>query len=308
MMYYFWFSVLYLLSLLPLRVLYVISDCLYPVVYRIAGYRKDVVARNLRDSFPEYGEERLKEIEHDFYHWFCDYMVETLKMFSISESQMRRRMVFEDMDGVLADLEKGRSIALLLGHCCNWEWITWMSLHVPRGICGGQLYHPLENKTIDRLLRYTRGRAGGQCLKMGEALQTLVRQQQEGKQTITGYIADQAPGFKSMHCWTMFLNHKTPVYTGAERIARLLNHCIYYLDISRERRGQYVCKMVKITDNAQELPKFSITEQYVRLLEENIRRAPHLWLWSHNRWKRTWEDFVKAIPDERERQRILNKL
>ena len=111
-----------------------------------------------------------------------------------------------------------------------------------------------------------------------------------------------------MHYWPRFLNHETPTYTGAERIARLLDTPVYYFDILRPRRGYYVAKVVKMCDNLKEAPKFSITEQYYRLLEQSIQRNPEYWLWSHNRWKRQWKDFVEYFPDEQERKRILSKL
>ena len=111
-----------------------------------------------------------------------------------------------------------------------------------------------------------------------------------------------------MHYWPQFLNHNTPAYTGGERIARILDTSVVYLDISRPKRGYYVAKVVKMSDHPNEEPKFSITEKYYRLLENSIKCNPEYWLWSHNRWKRTWDDFVECYPDEHDRQRILNKL
>ena len=111
-----------------------------------------------------------------------------------------------------------------------------------------------------------------------------------------------------MHYWPQFLNHETPTYTGAERIARLLDAPPFYFDIYRPRRGYYVVKVVRMCDNLKEAPKFSITERYYRLLEKSIQRNPEYWLWSHNRWKRQWKDFVEYFPDEEERKRILSKL
>lgn len=307
-MYYIVFAIWYLLSLLPMRIHYVFSDVLYLLVYRVVGYRKKVVWKNLSTSFPDKSEAELKKIEKGFYHWFCDYIVETIKMFSISEKEIQRRMKFEGMEQIDEIVKQGSGVTVYLGHYCNWEWITSVSLHLPHGMIAAQLYHPLENKVLDRLFYYSRGRLGAISLEMKEAFGTLRTWQKEGKHAFTGFIADQSPGFSSMHHWPKFLNHDTPAYTGGERIARILDTSVVYLDISRPKRGYYVAKVVKISDYPNEEPRFSITEKYYQLLENSIHRNPEYWLWSHNRWKRTWDDFVKCYPDEKDRQRILNKL
>lgn len=307
MMYYITFFFWHLFSLLPMRVHYVLSDLIFLIIYHVTGYRKKIVRKNLSSSFPEKSAEELHDIEKRYYHWFCDYLVETVKMFSISEKEMRKRMKFEGMEQLEEDFREGRSVTLYLGHYCNWEWISSLPLHIDPSIKSAQLYHAIENPTFDKLFLYSRGRFHAHSLEMKEAFGILRNWQKEGSLSITGYISDQVPGFSSMHYWPMFLNHDTPAYTGAERIARVLNTTVYYVDIIRPRRGYYVARMKKICTDTKELPKFGITEQYYRMLENSIKRNPEFWLWSHNRWKRTREQFNNEYPEE-ERKRILSKL
>ena len=306
-MYYILFVFWYLFSLLPMRVHYILSDLIYVFVYHIARYRKTLVKKNLSTSFPQKSEAELHDIEKRYYHWFCDYIVETVKMFSMSERTMQKRMRFDGIGMIDEDLKNGRSVTIYLGHYCNWEWISSLPLNISADASAAQLYHPIENKAIDRLFLYSRGRFHAVSLDMMEAFGMLRNWQKEGRPTVTGYISDQVPGFSSMHYWPWFLNHDTPAYTGAERIARVLNTTVYYLDIYRPRRGYYVAKVIKMTDNPQKEEKFALTEQYYRLLENSIMRAPEFWLWSHNRWKRTREQFNNEYPEE-ERKRILSKL
>ena len=306
-MYYVVFTIWYLFSLLPMWVHYLISDALYLFIYKIAGYRTAVVRKNLSSSFPNKSEEELRNIEKHFYHWFCDYIVETVKLFSISERTMRKRMQFENIGQINEDLKNGRSVTVYLGHYCNWEWITSLPLHITTDGIAAQLYHPIESKVFNRLFLYSRSRFHAISLDMLEAFGILRDWQKEGKLSVTGYISDQAPGFGAMHYWPWFLNHDTPAYSGAERIARILNTTVYYFDIHRPRRGYYVANVIKMTDNPKEEEKFFLTEQYYRLLENSIKRAPEFWLWSHNRWKRTREEFDKLYSKE-EQQRILSKL
>lgn len=307
-MYYLIFALWYILSLLPLRVHYVISDVLYLLIYRLAGYRTKVVRNNLSTSFPEKSSNELRSIEQGFYHWFCDYIVETVKMFSMPQKEMCRRMRFEGIEQINEDIDNGRSVTVYLGHYGNWEWISSLPLSISEKVIAAQLYHPIENKTIDRLFLRSRERFGAHSLEMKEAFATLRQWKKEGRLSVTGYISDQVPGYSSMHYWPTFLHHETPTYTGAERISRLLDTSVYYFDIYRPRRGYYVAKVIKMCDSLKDAPKFSITEKYYRLLEESIQRQPEYWLWSHNRWKRQWKDFVEYFPDEQERKRILNKL
>lgn len=307
-MYYITFTLWYLLSLLPLRIHYFLSNILYIILYHVIRYRLYVVRHNLSTSFPEKTTQELLQIEKRFYHWFCDYIVETIKMFSMSETQMRKRMQFEGLEQINEDISKGKSVTVYLGHYCNWEWISSLPLHFTGdNSIGAQLYHPIENRTMDRLFLYSRGRFHARSLEMKEAFGILRNWQKEGITSITGYISDQVPGYSSMHYWPFFLNHDTPAYTGAERIAHILNTSVYYLDIYRPKRGYYVAKIIKMSDEAQNEEKFSLTEKYYRLLEGSIKRAPEYWLWSHNRWKRTREEFNALYPEE-ERKRILNKL
>lgn len=297
----------YALSVLPMWVHYLLSDLLCVIIYRLVGYRIKVVRKNLRESFPEKSEQELRRVECQFYHWFCDYLAETVKLSTISRRQMRRRMVFKGTEQVDALLEQGRSCAIYLGHYCNWEWVTSLPLWVsPKGQCG-QIYHPLENKWFDRMSLRFRQRLGAVCIPMAETLRRLLQYREEGQPVVIGYISDQVPFWNNIHHWCQFLNHDTPVLTGTERLARKTGHAVFYLDIQRVKRGYYEATFKLITLEPKTMGEYEITDAYFRMLEASIRRAPQYWLWSHNRWKRTREEFNALYPEE-ERQRILSKL
>lgn len=297
----------YLFSLLPLRVLYVFADFAYLIIYYIVGYRKQVVRKNLRNSFPEKSAAELRKIEKGFYHWFCDYVFETIKLTTMSKKEMSRRMRFENMEEVEETLKKNPSISFYLGHYCNWEWVSSMSAQFPEGVVCGQIYHQLESDAADRFFLKIRGRFGSVSIKMEDTLSVIRGWNREKKPNVVGYISDQVPGFHGMHYWPIFLNQKTPTYSGAERISRLFNTAAFYIDINRVKRGYYVARMVKICDEARKEENFFLTARYFELLEQTIKARPECWLWSHNRWKRTWEDFCREYPDEQKRNAILAK-
>ena len=291
LLYYIVFAVWYVFSLLPLRILYVLSDLLFWLLYAVVGYRKAVIRKNLKESFPEKSEEELRKVERGFYRFFCDYLVETIKMMTISMENIHRRLTFKGTELVDEIVESGQSCAVYLGHLGNWEWVTSLPLWVtPKAQCG-QIYHPLENKEFDRLFLYSRQRLGAKCIAMQDTLREILKYRKENQPVVIGYISDQVPFWTNIHHWVDFLHHDTPVLTGTERIARKVNHAVFFLDVHRVRRGYYEAEFKLITREPQKMDEFEITDIYFKLLEESIRRAPEFWLWSHNRWKRTREEF-----------------
>lgn len=290
-LYYILLGVWCLFSLLPLRIHYIISDFLFWLLYKVIGYRRRVVWKNLSASFPEKSEAELKEIERGFYHFLCDYFVETVKMMTISKKEIKRRIVYKGIKDLDEVIESGQSIALYLGHYCNWEWVTSMPLWVTPKVQCGQIYHPLENKYFDKLLLRSRQRLDALCISMQDTLREVVRYKREGQPIMIGYISDQAPNWVNIHHWVDFLNQDTPVFTGTERIVKKMNHAVFYVDMRRIKRGYYEAEFKLMTRAPKELEDFKLTDMYFDMLEKSIRRAPEFWLWSHNRWKRTRKEF-----------------
>ena len=298
LLYYVIYSLWFLLSLLPLRIHYMLSDLLYLIIYRLIHYRVAVVRKNIQESFPEKDADEQLAIERGFYHWFCDYLAESVKLLTMSRSQMRRRMVFKGTDVVDEVVRNGQSCAVYLGHYCNWEWITSLPLWVtPEAQCG-QIYHVLENQEFDKLFLKLRQRWGAVCIPMAETLRRLIQYRQANQPVVIGYIGDQVPFWNNIHHWCQFLNHDTPVLTGTERLARQTGQAAFYLDVRRLRRGYYESEFKLITREPKQLAEFELTDIYFRMLEESIRRDPACYLWSHNRWKRTREEFnLRYDPD-----------
>ena len=285
--YAFW----YLLSLLPFCIHYLFSDFVYLILYRLIGYRVKVVRNNLTTSFPEKSEAEIRQIERAFYHSLCDYFVEAVKMTSMSERQIRRHMVFKGAEIVNESIAQGQSVAVYLGHTINWEWITSLPLWISKKAHCGQLYHALENETFDTLFLHIRERWGAECIPLVDVLRKIIEYKQKGQPTVLGYLGDQVPHWNNIHHWCWFLNHDTPVMTGTERIAVKNRQAMVFLDVSRKKRGYYEAEFKLMTRTPEQLKEYEATDLYHQLLEANIRRQPELWLWSHNRWKRTREEF-----------------
>ena len=270
---------------------YLFADVLYYLLYYVIRYRLQVVRKNLASSFPEKTQPELRQIEKGFYHWFCDYLAESVKLMTISKGNLQKRMVFKGTEVVDEIVESGQSCAVYLGHYGNWEWITSLPLWVtPKAQCG-QIYHPLENSVFDTLFLRLRQRMGAVCISMQDTLRKILEFRKEGQPVVIGYISDQKPNWFNIHHWVDFLHHDTPVLTGTERIARKVNHAVFYMDVRRIKRGYYEAEFKLMTREPQKMEEYQITDIYYQMLEESIRKAPEYWLWSHNRWSRTHEEF-----------------
>ena len=294
--YHLLFGLWWLFSAMPIALHYLGANLLYLLLRYVIRYRRSTVHQNIKEAFPELSHHKRSVIERRFYLFFCDYIVEAIKFFSISKKELRYRMEFKGLDRLHQSLKEGKSCACWLGHYCNWEWISSLPLWVdPKvGKCL-QLYHPLKNKAMDRLMGYVRERTGSTNIKMKESIRHIVKYQKEGVPVVVGFIADQAPKWNDINYWLPFLHHDTPVLDGAERIARKMNMDCYYIHVTRKRRGRYVAEFQLMTDAVKEVPEHWVTEEYCRRLEANIKEQPSYWLWTHDRWKRTRQGYLDYL-------------
>ena len=289
----------YLLSLLPLWLHYLFSDLLFVVVAYVLRYRHNVIHKNLQIAYPDKSAQELKVLQRKFYRHMCDLIAESVKYTTISRKNIMRRMTFKGCEQIADIINSGQSVAVLLGHYGNWEWVTSLILWMPpleREMVLGELYHPLRNKVFDRVVLKMRRRMGPECVPKNDSLRWLIGKKQEGILTVVGYINDQIPKWENIHHWVTFLNHPdTPVFTGIERITRQQNQAVAYLDVRCPRRGYYECEFQVITREPKSMGEFELTDIYFQRFEQTINRAPQYWLWSHNRWKRTREEFDRRF-------------
>lgn len=281
--------IMHLLAFLPLRVLYLVSYLLYIIIYRVVGYRRKVVRDNLTQCFPDKSVDELRKIERKFYRFFSDYIVETLKVLHISDTEMKQRMEFVDAEVVDRFTTQGRSVMLLLGHYGNWEWIPSLTMWCacPDNIQLGQVYRTLRNEWFDRFFLRLRSRFGTRGISKEVVLRTFLQFRRDGLVSLTGFMADQTPSINNIHHWTQFLGRPTAALSGFEAIAKRLDMAVVYVDVELVKRGHYRATFRLLEDNPTACPDYDITDRYMQAMEQTIRRAPHAWLWSHKRWKHT---------------------
>ncbi len=277
------------LALLPLGALYVISDGVALLLRHVFRYRRKVVRKNLAESFPDKSAAELRDIERRFYRNFADYIFETVKLLHISDKEMSRRMVFENIELVDRLLGEGRSIAVYFSHCGNWEWAPSITLHTAfppdHGAVYGQVYRPLRNRWFDAMMLRIRSRFGSHSYPKKTVLRDLIKEKRTGLPAMVGFMSDQKPSHGDTIHVVSFLNHPTAVITGTETLARRLDMAAIYWDMEKVSRGHYKITNRLISDRLADEPQYSITDRYAAMLEKTIMRDPAVWLWSHKRWK-----------------------
>lgn len=276
---------LYLISLLPFWMLYGLSNFFYVIVFHLIGYRKKVVLENLRKSFPEKTEQEIRLICRQFYLHFCDVILETIKLLTISKDAFKKRCHFDEeaLRTLGGFYEKKQSIVMVLGHCGNWEWSAIAHILYFDLLLTG-VYHPLSNKDADRLIYRLRSRFGGSFVPMNQVLKHLLKLRQENIPTSLGLISDQTPPPEGAY-WTQFLNQDTPVFNGTEKIAVKFDYPVVFITMVKPKRGHYVLGAKLLAEHPKSTQENEISEMHVRYLEKMIRQQPYSWLWSHRRWK-----------------------
>lgn len=283
LLFYLVYGLLRLLSFMPLRVLYFLSDITGFFFYHIGRYRRKVVFENLGRSFPEKTPSEIKIIARRFYRHLGDLIVETIYQTGMGEKEIRRRVRYNNPGLIDKYFAKGKNVAAVMGHYGNWEWMFGFPLIT--GYKCITIYRPLKNRIFDRLMLKMRSRFGADLVPMKMAIRKLYEYREQEVPSITAFIADQSPPPEKTLYWFEFLNQDTPVYHGLARIAGKMDMALVYFRMNRIRRGFYEFDFVPLIDSCAGTTEYEITKAHVSELEKHIRDKPEHWLWSHRRWK-----------------------
>lgn len=283
LVYYLALPFVYLVSLLPFPVLYLLSDGVFLLLYYVVGYRKSVVTANLRNAFPDKSDREIGQIRRQFFRYLCDLFLETFKTLTISKEAMVKHCSFHpDAIKLFEKLAaEKKSAILVMGHKGNWEWAgNTFSI-----LCSQQLYviyHPLANPHFNNLIYKMRTRFGTRLIAMQDTFRDMLSHRKEVN--ATAFIADQTPAPQNAH-WMTFLEQDTPVFKGTEKIAQKMNQPVVYVSVQRVKRGYYTVMAKMLFEQPAVTQDGEITVAHTQQLEEDIISQPATWLWSHRRWK-----------------------
>ncbi|MCG2431262.1 lysophospholipid acyltransferase family protein [Aequorivita xiaoshiensis] len=277
------YPILWLFSKLPMRILYIKSTALFILVYYIVGYRKKVVKENLALAFPEKTQEERNKITKAFFQHLCDLIFETIKAFTISEKEIRKRFLVTNVEILDSYYNSDKSILLMAGHYGNWEWsgiLNKLMKHQAHAV-----YKPLDNKQFDDLVKKTREHFGGIIVSNRKIVPVLFRKWKKGIKTLTYILSDQSPKLNAFKYRDTFMGIDVPMFTGTEELAKKLDFAVLYLKVEKVKRGYYTATFIPIADHPKTYEDFQITRMFFDMLETQIRENPAHYLWSHKRWK-----------------------
>lgn len=270
----------YIIGKLPLAIQHIISDIGYIIVYRVIRYRLKVVRINLSYSFPEKTEKERRKIERDFYKHLIDIMLESLTMIALSKNGLNKRFKYTNPE-YLNELVEQRSVINIMAHYGTWEYTANLPLITSHAILG--VYHPLTTKGIDKFYIEARSKFGVEPTPMAVVGREIARRHKDN--IIILLISDQNPPINKEKHWFDFLNQKTLFFRGSEMLATRYGMAITYMSIKKVKRGYYEATFVPLYSGTEDIEPQEITRRYTELLELDIRTNPHLWLWTHKRWK-----------------------
>lgn len=279
-------TLIYAGSILPFWLLHGLSRILYFAIYYIFDYRKKVVRSNLKKCFPTKPKSELKSIEKEFYKHFCDLMVESLKSFTISEKEIKKRHKFLNPEVAQQFIDKGYNISIMGPHYNNWEWLIYSLNFIkePKNPKVLVMYAVLKNPYMEKLIKKSRSRMNTIMFPKADTPRKIVEYQNE--QHFLCFAADQAPLNTYNSYWMEFMGQETGVFYGAEKISKSRNYIPIYVHVRKTGRSYYEIEMEVIAEKPQETEYGYITEKFMKLLEQDIHEAPAYWLWTHKRWKR----------------------
>lgn len=295
--FYLLYGIFFGLSLFPFRVLYALADFFAVILHRVVRYRKAIVYGNIRRSFPEKTPAEVESIATAFYTNFCDTWIETVKMLTISDREIKQRMTF-DFSVYDSIKDSGRPASALIGHVFNWEYFN-LAISKFQSLPMLSVYMPLTNVAMDELFKKIRGRFGNYLLPATELTQRIIPWRK--KQYVIGLVADQSPATPTNAQWLYFLNQPTAFVTGPERNAQVLGQVVTFLTIEKPKRGYYHFSVKKIEpENGNSFLKGEVTRKFAAFVETEVRKAPDNYLWSHKRWKHPWRSDYASLWIDKE--------
>ena len=283
LIYLLFYPILWLISILPFRLLYLFSDGVYLLVYYIIGYRKKTVRNNLTIALPHLSDKERLVIEKKFYRHMCDMFLEMIKTISISQSEIEKRYKFTNLE-VYLDLEKKKkSIALLCAHYASYEWAVSMNFHI--NFIGYGIYKKISNEYFDKLVKDIRSKFKAVLITTKETAKTIQENAISGKLGVFGFASDQTPRWSDNLHWHHFMGVETPIHFGAEVLAKKYDMNVIFLKTKKLKRGYYEASFEVLSEDVQSVPNYKISEYFMNLVEQQIYEQPQYYLWTHKRWK-----------------------
>jgi len=283
------YSLLYFLFILarplPRGFLLWVGRGLGTFVWKVVGFRRQVVLENLHHAFGgEMDEPELRKLAHSFYRNLGMTLMEFLSFPGLKEEDFLDLVELKDKEHFSRTVEEGGGALLVSGHFGNWEMLGARVAAEGRKV--SFIVKEQSNARVDRIQNDIRHRAGIGTIRAGGAsIREMIKALR--RKELIGLIGDQDAGPEGY--FTEFLGRQASVFRGTAYFAWKLKVPIVTGFIFRQPDGRHV---VEVDPPFSAEPEWDeetavarLTEIHVARLEAAIRKAPEQYFWFHRRWK-----------------------
>jgi Kdo2-lipid IVA lauroyltransferase/acyltransferase len=281
------------LALMPLGILYGFADVFYFLLKNLIRYRSEVITQNLKYAFPGKTDAEIIRLRNRFYRYFCDVFIESLKLYHMSENEMKKRVTFKGVDILNRYAEKGQSVIVLAYHHHNWEWGSYLQTRSKHRVL--MVYNKMRNnKPMDDFLLHSREKWGGQAVQMGRAAKVVYELGKKKIPTLLWLVADQS-ALPNQGMWAHFFKREAAFFSGPEKIARKTNQAVFFQRVRRLSRGNYEYEFKLMVAEPQKARMNEVLLKYIQNMENAIKDEPEYYLWSHRRWKHKRPEHLQLL-------------
>lgn len=260
-----------------------ISFTAYLVLRYVLRYRKTLIHANLLACFPDKSQTQLGRLADSYYQHMADLLIEPFLFYLAPETLRRVLATYTNPEMLRDHFCNGEKVVLFASHYGNWEYL--INLPEVTSYPVYTAFSPIKVAWINRLMIRLRSLFGVHLISKTNfyrsAISVFVKQPLPKLLVIIG---DQRPAPGSHKFHLPFLDQRTAVQTGGERIAALSGASLVYVTSHKTGQFSYEFTFKKMDIADRDVP-MNITSSYFHNLEQSILGAPAYWLWSHNRWK-----------------------
>lgn len=275
------------------------------LLYHLFKYRRQVVEGNIRLTLTDLSPAEQKTVGKRFYRHLAELMLHEARYAYGSDERVRQLFRLEQTELLDQLYEAGhRQVFVLLGHIGPWELMGSSSLQLDRSRYQLHvIYKQLHDPVADQLTHEMRELHHARCIEMSQLARDILRnrdQEHDTRMHIYCLLADQSPSYEQMRYASVLFGRTTSFVTGWSHLATKLQIPLLFCEIRHDDQAkQWVGTFRLLCEHPTNELQYQLIDDYVAQLEENIRLAPHRWLWSHKRWRFDPHDFPQMVYSPR---------
>jgi KDO2-lipid IV(A) lauroyltransferase len=240
---------------------------------------------NLRLAFPDWTEERRREVTRKMVRNLGWMAAEFARFPSLTKENIEQVVILEGHENFLEGQRRGKGVLYLTGHIGVWELSSFA--HALYGYPLHYMARPLDNKRLDALVNKYRCSSGNRPIFKNESARVMLKILKDSR-TI-GILADQNT-MPEEGVFVDFFGKSACTTTGIARVALHTDAAVvpgyaYWDETMEKYRLRFEPPVELMRTGETERDVLENTQRFAKVIEEIIRRHPEQWVWVHKRWK-----------------------